>query len=130
MDRQTNKQTNMTDYPIVAEGAYNKEDTRSLNSSETYCIPECLYDGHEGDEDMLRCCTCMQMVHPICCDDSISGLNFDGICNCIKCRTLYGRVQKMESQLNKMYDLNKSLQTMVETTNAECRQITSLLFTF
>ena len=38
--------------------------------------------------------------------------------------------QKMESQLNKMYDLNKSLQTMVETTNAECRQSTSLLFTF
>ena len=108
----------------------NKEDISSLNSSETYCIPECLYDGHEGDQDMLHCCTCMQMVHPICCDDPISGLNFDGICNCIKCRTLYDRVQKMESQLNKMYDLNKSLQTMVETTNAECRQITSLLFTF
>ena len=99
----------------------------STSAQSSICIPDCAFSGSEGDMELIRCCTCMKLVHPICCGDTETVSSFGGIYNCISCRTLCDRVSSIEKQLSLSQELNQTLLKLVEKSNEECTNLRLLL---
>ena len=104
-------------------------DTSSLSS---HCVLSCIYAGQTGEVEMLRCCLCMNWVHPVCCGDPVEDKDYVGVYTCTKCRLISDKVVSIEAKLDSMFDLNKSLINMLtdyRNENLELRKLVSSLNT-
>ena len=117
-----------------AGGNKNRKGSKSgKNSKETLqtllCLPECSYGGKQGDCEMLRCCSCMKWVHPICCGDDPSEdpENIPTIYNCSICRSLSERVSNLEKQIETLTELNQKLIKLLEKNNSDYIQLQNML---
>ena len=107
-------------------------DASSTSSlSKVYCVPNCIYAGQAAGLDMLRCCLCMNWIHPVCCDEPVKhDKEYIGVYTCTKCRTISDKVISIEAKLDSLFDLNKSLINMLtesRTENMELRNLVSSL---
>ena len=91
------------------------------------CLNTCLYDGQQNGLEMLRCCICMTWVHPQCCGDLQEDTESLGAYTCSQCRQIYSRLAKLESQVEKLHDLNKTLVHLLENSQQECASLRLLI---
>jgi hypothetical protein len=65
----------------------------------------CKYNG-SADGDMLRCIFCYRWYH---CDCTNSNVTDDGAWPCPGCRKMPGTIEKLESQMKKVLELNNEI---------------------
>ena len=83
------------------------------HSTNTLCVPECLYGGIKGTAKMVTCFQCMNLVHPECCG-GVMEIDYVGPYSCSSCRKMYQRVIGLEKQMENMHMLNKELLVLLE----------------
>ena len=57
-----------------------------------------------GEVEMLRCCLCMNWVHPVCCGDPVEDKDYVGVYTCTKCRLISDEVVSIEAKLDSMFN--------------------------
>ena len=103
---------------------------KNKKNGNIYCFPDCLFNREEGDDGMLRCCTCMRWVHPQCCGDQASDIKYNGVYNCSQCRCITERIYNMELEISKLQNTNDILLQRVQSYGDECQELKSMLLRF